>query len=77
MLIADVSEPSISSIVLGRRMKYDRGWDLLVYLYLTGFWQAGGGAKGRRVTRCEQVGAQQVVEGGRYISASVGEIAIV
>jgi len=29
------------------------------------------------VTRCEQVGAQQVVEGGRYISASVGEIAVV
>jgi len=30
-----------------------------VYLYLTGFWQAGGGANGRRVTGCGRVGAQQ------------------
>jgi len=42
----------------------------VVYLYLTGFWQASGGANGRRVTGWGQVGAQQVVEGGRYISAS-------
>jgi len=35
------------------------------------FWQAGGGANGRRVTRCGQVDAQQVVEGGRYISARI------
>ena len=48
-----------------------------MYLYLTGFWQAGGGANGRRVTGCGRVGAQQVVEGGRYISASAGEITLV
>jgi len=36
----------------------------VVYLYLTGLWQASGGANGRRVTGCGQVGAQQVVEGG-------------
>jgi len=41
----------------------------VVYLYLTGFWQAGVGANGRRVTGCGRVGAQQVAEGGRYISA--------
>ena len=49
----------------------------MVYLYLTGFWQAGGGANGRRVTGSGQVGAQQVVEGGRYISASAGGITVV
>jgi len=49
----------------------------VVYLYLTGFWQAGGGANGRQVTGCGQVGVQQVVEGGRYISASAGGITIV
>jgi len=49
----------------------------VVYLYLTGFWQAGGGANGRRVTGCGRVGAQQVVEGGRYISASAGGITVV
>jgi len=54
-------------------MKYD-GMGCVVYLYLTGFWQAGGGANGRRVTRCGWVGAQQVVEGGSYISASAGGI---
>jgi len=27
MLIADISEPSISSIFIGRWMKYDKGWD--------------------------------------------------
>jgi len=43
----------------------------VVYLYLTGFWQAGGGANGRRVTGSGRVGAQQVVEGGRYISAAI------
>jgi len=32
----------------------------VVYLYLTGFWQAGGGANGRRVTGWGRVGAQQV-----------------
>jgi len=42
----------------------------VVYLYLTGFWQASGGANGRRVTGWGRVGAQQVEEGGRYISAS-------
>ena len=42
----------------------------MVYLYLTGFWQAGGGANGKRVTGCGPVGAQQVVEGGRYKSGS-------
>ena len=41
----------------------------VVYLYLTGFWQAGVGANGSRVTGCGRVGAQQVAEGGRYISA--------
>jgi len=49
----------------------------VVYLYLTGFWQAGGGANGRRVTGCGRVGAQQVVEGGRYISVSAGGIIVV
>ena len=48
-----------------------------MYLYLTGFWQAGGGANGRRVTGCGQVGAQPVLERGRYISASVGGIIVV
>ena len=28
MLIADVSEPSISSIFIGKWMKYDKGWDV-------------------------------------------------
>ena len=28
VLIADVSEPSIISIFIGRWMKYDRGWDV-------------------------------------------------
>ena len=49
----------------------------MVYLYLIGFWQAGGGANGRRVTGSGRVGAQQVVEGGRYISASAGGISVV
>jgi len=49
----------------------------VVYLYLTGFWQAVGGANGRRVTGCGWVGAQQVVEGDRYISASAGRITVV
>ena len=49
----------------------------MAYLYLTGFWQAGGGANGRRVTGCGRVGAKQVVEGGRYISASAGGITVV
>jgi len=44
----------------------------VVYLYLTGFWQAGGGANGRRVTGWGRVGAQQVVEGGRYIPEDQG-----
>ena len=48
-----------------------------MHLYLTGFWQAGGGANGRRVTGCGRVGAQLVVEGGRYISASAGGITVV
>ena len=48
-----------------------------MYLYLTGFWQAGGGANGRRVTGSGLVGAQQVVEEGRYISASAGGITVV
>jgi len=49
----------------------------VMYLYLTGFWQAGGGANGRRVTGCGWVGAQPVVEGGRYISAGAGGIIVV
>ena len=49
----------------------------MVYLNLTGFWKAGGGANGRRVTGCGRVGAQQVVEGDRYISASAGGITVV
>jgi len=49
----------------------------VVYLYLTGFWQAGGEANGRRVTGCGRVGAQQVGEGDRYISASAGGITVV
>jgi len=49
----------------------------VVYLYLTGFWQDGGGANGRRVTGCGWVGAQQVVEGGSYISESAGGITVV
>jgi len=53
-------------------MMYDRGMGCVVYLYLTGFWQAGGGANGRGVTGCGLVGVQQVLEGGRYISASGG-----
>ena len=43
-----------------------------VFIYLTWFWQAGRGANRKRVTGCGRVGAQQVVEGGRYISASAG-----
>jgi len=53
------------------------GDGIVVYLYLTGFWQAGGGANGTRVTGCGRVGAQQVVEGGKCISASAGEITVV
>jgi len=49
----------------------------VVYLYLTRLWQAGRGASGRQVTGCGRVGAQQVVEGGRYISASAGGITVV
>jgi len=49
----------------------------VVYLYLTGFWQAGGGANGSRVIGFGRVGAQQVVEGGRYISASAGGMTVV
>ena len=49
----------------------------MVYLYLTGFWQAGGGANGRRVTGSERAGAQQVMEVDRYISASAGGITVV
>jgi len=49
----------------------------LVYLHLTGFWQADGGANGRRVTGSERAGAEQVVEGGRYISASAVGITVV
>jgi len=49
----------------------------VVYLYLTGFWQTSGGANGRRVTGWGQVGAQQVVERGRYISACGGGITVV
>ena len=48
-----------------------------VYFYLTGFWQADGGANGRRVTGSERVGAQEAVEGGRYISVSAGGITVV
>ena len=47
-----------------------------MYLYLTGFWQASGGANGRRVTGWGRVGTQQVVERGRYISASAGGITV-
>jgi len=54
-----------------------QGMGCVVYLYLTEFWQAGGGANGRRVTGSGLVGAQQVVEGGRYISASAGGIIVV
>jgi len=39
-----------------------QGMGCVVHLYLTGFWQAGGGANGRRVTGSGRVGAQQVVE---------------
>jgi len=53
------------------------GVGCVVYLYRTGFWQAGGGANGRRVTGCGRVGAQQVVEGGRYISANAVGITVV
>jgi len=49
----------------------------VVYLYLTGFWQASGGANGRRVTEWGRVGARQVVEMGRYISACAGGITVV
>ena len=35
---------------------------------LAGWWRSHG----RRVTGCGWVGAQQVVKGGRYISASAG-----
>ena len=56
-------------------MKYDMMG--CVVLYLTGFWQSGGGANGRRVTGSGRVGTQQVVEGGRFISVSVGGIIVV
>jgi len=49
----------------------------VVYLYLTGFWQAIGGANGRRVTGWGRVGAKQVLERGRYISACAGRITVV
>jgi len=31
MLIADVSEPPISSIFIGRWMKYKKGWDVILH----------------------------------------------
>ena len=40
----------------------------MLYLYLTGFWQASGGASIRQVTGCGRVGSQQVVEGGGHCS---------
>ena len=47
----------------------------VVYLYLTGFWQAGGGANGRRVTWSGWVGAKQVVEGaGIQVQVRVGSV---
>jgi len=49
----------------------------LVYLHLTGFWQADGGANGRRVTGSGREGAQEAVEGGRYMSVSAGGITVV
>jgi len=49
----------------------------VVYLCLTGFWQASGEAIGRRVTGWGQVGAQQVVERRRFISVRAGGITVV
>jgi len=41
MLIADVSEPSISSIFIGRWMKYDKGWDVFIPdRVLAGWWRS-------------------------------------
>ena len=43
-LKADVSEPSIGSIFLGRWRKNNSGWDVSVYLYSVGMWQGSGTA---------------------------------
>jgi len=43
-LKADVSEPSIGSIFLGRWRKNNSGWDVSVYLYSVGMWQGSGRA---------------------------------
>jgi len=44
---------------------------------MTGFWQAGGGANGRRVSGSGWVGAQKIEEEGRCISVSAGGITVV
>ena len=49
-LKADVSEPSIGSIFLGRWRKNNSGWDVSVYLYSEGMWQGSGRTNRKRVT---------------------------
>jgi len=49
----------------------------VVYLYLTGFWQAGGGANGKA---SDQMGAGRCTADcgrGRYLSVCAGGITVV
>jgi hypothetical protein len=49
-LKADVSEPSIGSIVLGRWRKNNSGCEVSVYLYSQGMWRGSGRTNRKRVT---------------------------
>jgi len=59
-----------------------KGMGCVVYLYLTGFRQASGGANGRRVTGWGRVGAQPAYENGTdrvfrnvgYSNSDAGEL---
>ena len=49
----------------------------VVYLYLGGLWHGSGRANSEESDRTGWVESQQVVVGGRYISASAGGITVV
>jgi hypothetical protein len=63
VLIADVSEPSIGSIFIGRSMQYDSGWDVWgIYT-----WQVQAGRSRGQWEGEWPVGGGYVMEGGRGI----------
>ena len=76
VLLAEVSEPSIGSIFMGRWMKND--WDGTCGIFIPeGVVVGSGGANGRESDRAGRMESQQVVKGEAYISASAGGITIV